>query len=113
MSREQELLAEIGRLREALGSLEYDDLQAADQITVRRALSATDSAAWLEAKLAEARREELEEAARVANEEPEPGGPMPHCPPEWSVEDVARAAVRATRSAIAGKLRALAKGAGT
>jgi hypothetical protein len=50
----------------------------------------------------------LEEAAKAADAEAEPEEPMPAMPNEWSVEDVARASMRATRSSIVRRIRALA-----
>lgn len=58
------------------------------------------------------REAEREECARLAENEPEPSGPIPDELQLASTEDVALAAVRATKTAIAVAIRARADHAG-
>jgi hypothetical protein len=65
----------------------------------------------LRAQLATARKDALEEAARVAENEPEPEGEPPPELHGRSVKNIATASVRATKRSIAAAIRAL-KGEG-
>jgi len=67
--------------------------------------------AEVEARVADARRDALEEAARVAENEPEPEGDPPPELHGRSVKNIAIASVRATKRSIAAAIRAL-KGEG-
>jgi hypothetical protein len=64
-----------------------------------------------DARVAQARRDALEEAARAAENEPEPEGDPPPELHGRSVKNIAIASVRATKRSIAAALRAL-KGEG-
>jgi hypothetical protein len=63
--------------------------------------------AEVEARVSEAQREALEEAALVAENEPEPEGEPPPKLHGRSVKNIATAAVRATKRSIAAAIRAL------
>jgi hypothetical protein len=65
----------------------------------------------VDARVKEARRDALEEAARVAENEPEPEGDPPPELHGRSVKNIAIASVRATKRSIAAAIRAL-KGEG-
>ena len=67
--------------------------------------------AEVEARVAQARRDALEEAALVAEDEPEPEGDPPPELHGRSVKNIAIASVRATKRSIAAAIRAL-KGEG-
>lgn len=62
--------------------------------------------AELEAALATARREGMEEAARIAENEPEPEGEPPIELHGRSVKNIAISSVRATKHSIAAAIRA-------
>jgi hypothetical protein len=63
--------------------------------------------AEVEARVAQARRDALEEAALVAEDEPEPEGDPPPELHGRSVKNIAIASVRATKRSIAAAIRAL------
>jgi hypothetical protein len=65
--------------------------------------------AELEAALEDARREGMEEAARIAENEPEPEGEPPIELHGRSVKNIAISSVRATKHRIAAAIRAAAK----
>lgn len=64
----------------------------------------------LEAALATARREGMEEAARIAENEPEPEGEPPIELHGRSVKNIAISSVRATKHSIAATIRAALEG---
>ena len=65
-----------------------------------------DRIAELEAALATARREGMEDAAKIAENEPELSGPMPAEFEKYSRETLARASCIATKREIAAAIRA-------
>ena len=69
-----------------------------------------DRIAGLEAALATARREGMEEAARIAENEPEPEGEPPIELHGRSVKNIAISSVRATKHSIAAAIRAALEG---
>ena len=69
-----------------------------------------DRIAELEAALEDARREGMEEAARIAENEPEPEGEPPIELHGRSVKNIAISSVRATKHSIAATIRAALEG---
>ena len=76
----------------------------------RRADALQKRVAKLEEALATARREGMEEAARIAENEPELSGPMPAEFEKYSRETLARASCIATKREIAATIRAALEG---
>jgi hypothetical protein len=82
---------------------EYDEPPSWHQPIVE----AADEIEKLRAELKHARRDALEEAARIAENEPEPEGDPPPELHGRSVKNIAIASVRATKRSIAAAIRAL------
>jgi len=77
------------------------------QMSGEDALKAADEIEKLRVALQTARRDALEEAARVAENEPEPEGDPPPELHGRSVKNIAIASVRVTKRSIAAAIRAL------
>ena len=79
-------------------------------LTLDEAAALQARIAELEAALATARREGMEEAARIAENEPEPEGEPPIELHGRSVKNIAISSVRATKHSIAAAIRAALEG---
>ena len=79
-----------------------DKIYAATGLTLN-----AEAAAKIGQMIQQARRDALEEAARIAENEPEPEGAPPPELHGRSVKNIATASVRATKRSIAAAIRAL------
>ena len=94
-----------------LTAISPDDIEAAMQRKAAREALIVEQAAEITrlcAALATARREGMEEAAKIAEDEPEPEGEPPQELHGRSVKNIAIASIRATKRNIAAAIRAVA-----
>ena len=106
------MFRDVAALQKRCEEAERTAIQAAEchARETRRADALQKRVAKLEEALATARREGMEEAARIAENEPELSGPMPAEFEKYSRETLARASCIATKREIAATIRAALEG---